>query len=427
MLKIPIPPALVLPVRSRATVIGLAAAGIGATAFIVVLLQGVDIRSASSNPGPTDPVASARCLATGECTKPTPPGIDPLESQRPPQPTDGLERTPARAPAPRSPSVAGPVCAASEGLKKIPQALREQLLTFSRTKKAGNCATAVGALAPLRDQLGDAYEKAKPELLADKFVSAVADYVDACFTRDMLLDRGALTPAEESFMRAHIGFIVLRHNLSWADSQPICHAVRLGRFVVTAQHCVPANSAAYKAGAGYTPEIAFRFLDSPTSYGLVLRKLGAEKGYAENRNLDYAILEIPAAPELAEDIAPLVGKMELFADFYNLTANIYLRVAGNVHSGAAFDFRRTTRFEHSTLCRPAYIAPNGLFLHACQTESGISGAPLFQRQNGRLVFVGIHNGVTEALEDPQLSACTLGLPNYGVIVPTDVLLRMPLR
>jgi hypothetical protein len=425
MLKVkslPIP----LP-RSRLAVIGLAVAGIAATAFIVVLLQGVDIRGASSNPGPTDPVASARCLATGECSGAIPPGIAPVESQLPLQIPGGIERTPERAPAPRSPAVAGPVCAASEGLKKIPQVLRQRLLELTRAEQAGSCARAVNTLAPLRNQLRDAYENAKPASLANKFVNAATDYVNACFTRGLLLDRGALTPAEGNFMRAHIGFIVLRNNLSWADSQPICHAVRLGRFVVTAQHCIPTNSEAYKAGAGYTPEIAFRFLDRPTTYGLVLRKLGAEKGYAEERNLDYAVLEISTAPDLNEEIAPLVGKMELFADFYNLTANIYLRVSGNVHSGAAFDFHRATRVEHSSLCRPAYIAPNGLFLHACQTETGISGAPLFQRQNGRLVFVGIHNGVTEALDDPRLSVCARGLPNYGVIVPPDVLLGMPLR
>ncbi len=321
----------------------------------------------------------------------------------------------------------GPVCVASEGLKKMPQALRTQLTKLSNAVNAGNCAQAVGVLAPLRNQLSDAYEKAKPTSLARKFVDAATDYVDACFTRSLLLNRGGLTPAEEKFMRAHIGFIVLRHSVSWADSRPVCHAARLGRFVVTAQHCIPSNSEAYKTGTGYTPEIAFRFLDSPTNYGLVLRKLGSRKGYELERNLDYAILEIPAAPNLDEKIAPLVGKMQLFGDFYNLTANIYLRVAAHVHSGAAFDFHRATRVEHSVLCRPAYIAPNGLFLHACQTEAGISGAPLFQLQNGRLVFVGIHNGVTEALEDPSLAACAHGLPNYGVIVPPSVLKAMPLH
>jgi len=400
-----------------------AATRLTAIAAAVIVLLCFEIGNALSNPGPTDPVASARCLATGECSGPTAPVTTPLETQSGRQLPEGFERGPAPAPGRVQirPAAAAPICAASEGLKKIPPALRAHLLNLSRAPSAGNCSQAVGVLAPLRNQLRDAYEKSKPTSLADKFVNAATDYVNACFTRGLLLDRGDLTPAEEKFMQAHIGFIVLRQNLNWEDSQPVCHAVRLGRFVVTAQHCIPTNSEAYKAGAGYTPEIAFRFLDRPTNYGLVLRKLGSTKGYELERNRDYAILEIPAAPGLDEDIAPLVGKMELFGDFFNLTANIYLRVTAKVHSGAAFDFRRATRVEHSALCRPAYIAPNGLFLHACQTEAGISGAPMFQRQNGRLVFVGIHNGVTEALDDPALAACTRGLPNYGVIVPPSVL------
>jgi len=398
-----------------------------ATVLAVVAFQLLSIRGAVNAPGPIDPVASARCLATGDCSGAVPPGIGPVETQLA-QRLPGLERAPERTPAPPAAPAPKPVCIASEGLKKLPQELKDHLLTLARADRAGACARAVSVLSPLRDQLRDAYESAKPETLADRFVDAASDYVDTCFTRDMLLDRGTPTPADEKFMRAHIGFIVLRQNLTWEDSQPICHAVRLGRMIVTAQHCVPTNSEAYRAGAGYTPEIAFRFLDRPTNYGLVLRKLGAEgKSFEQERSLDYAILEIPGAPELAEDIPPLVGDIDLFADFYNLTANIYLRVAAKVHSGAALDFHRATRIEHSALCRPAYIAPNGLFLHACQTEAGISGAPLFQRQNGRLVFVGIHNGVTEALDDPQLSACALGLPNYGVTVPPAVLRSIPLR
>ena len=194
-----------------------AAIRLGAIAAAVVVFQVADVDIALNAPGPTDPVASARCLATGECSGAILPGIAPVESQLARQISEGFERAPARAPAPRSPTVAGPVCAASEGLKKIPQALREHLLNLARAEQAGACARAVSVLAPLRDQLRDAYENAKPASLANRFVSAATDYVDTCFTRNLLLDRGTLTPAEERFMRAHIGFIVLRNNLKWED------------------------------------------------------------------------------------------------------------------------------------------------------------------------------------------------------------------
>lgn len=236
----------------------------------------------------------------------------------------------------------------------------------------------------------------------------------------MLQSRGDVSSADQQFLQKHIGVILLRRSLSWGDAQPICHAARLGRLVITAQHCVPSNSEAYAAGAGRTPEIGFRFLDNNTVFNLNLRKLGTKKGYVEERNRDFAILEILNLPSnLEEDINSLVGKMELFGDFYNLTSNIYQRIA-NRAQGAA-ELQHTARIEHSLLCRPAHIAANGIFLHACQTESGVSGAPLFQRQNGRLVFVGIHNGVTSALDEPNLSSCKAGLPNYGITVPPEII------
>jgi hypothetical protein len=58
-----------------------------------------------------------------------------------------------------------------------------------------NCAQAVGVLAPLRDQLRDAYESAKPASLADKFVNSATDYVNAYFTHG-LSKSGVVVPPD---------------------------------------------------------------------------------------------------------------------------------------------------------------------------------------------------------------------------------------
>lgn len=380
---------------------------------------------------PVDPVPSAQCLATGTCTKPAQPdkggrpGSDnPNPVQRPrTNSLGGLERSPFADGAQSGPALAAPNCAASAELKQISPALRQKLLTLSGSQNATDCTRAVAKLSPLREQLRYAYENALPEDLSEHFTKAATDYIHSCLGDNMLLDQGALTLTEEGFLRAHTGFIVQRISAAPQDTQPICEAARLGKLVVTAQHCVPMNSSSHNDGGGYARAIAFRFLDQATNYDVVPRLFND----TADRSLDYAILEIVGAPELREKIEPLVGKMELFSDFYDLTANMYLRVVNKQTGDTAVDLRRATLFEHSTLCRPAYIATNGLFLHACQTEAGLSGTPLFQRQNGRLVFVGIHNGVTEALEDPSLAACAHGLPNYGVSIPPSALMGIQSR
>jgi hypothetical protein len=118
-----------------------AAARLTAIAAAVVILLCFDIGNALSNPGP--------------------------------------DRTQTR------PAATASVCAASEGLKNIPPALRAHLFNLVRDTNAGNCSQAVNVLAPLRDQLRDAYESAKPASLANKFVIAATDYVNACFTHGL--------------------------------------------------------------------------------------------------------------------------------------------------------------------------------------------------------------------------------------------------
>jgi hypothetical protein len=93
------------------------------------------------------------------------------------------------------PAATAPVCAASEGLKNIPPALRAHLFNLVRDTNAGNCSQAVNVLAPLRDQLRDAYESAKPASLANKFVGAATDYVNAYFTHG-LSKSGVVVPPD---------------------------------------------------------------------------------------------------------------------------------------------------------------------------------------------------------------------------------------
>jgi hypothetical protein len=37
------------------------------------------------------------------------------------------------------------------------------------------------------------------------------------------------------------------------------------------------------------------------------------------------------------------------------------------------------------------------------------------------VFVGIHNGTTDSLDDPSLARCAGGLPNYGIAIAPAML------
>jgi hypothetical protein len=411
-----------------------------AVAAITVVCTGAALLSAirKGETEPTDPVASARCLLTGQCSgalqlsdeprsgfqrEPDSPGFEPEPEwwdvlARAIAPEHRLEREPTWPEAkPRGKSSSAKTCIASAGLKKMPASLRERIVASTNTAAANACSKAVETLIPLRDQLyAGAFDNNGHDARMARFEHAAAGYVGACFNETILLNNGAPSAADEQFMKSHAGQIVMRRTLTWDSARPVCHAARVGQTVITAQHCIPTNSESYKVGRGPIPELGFRFFGQTKIHPLTLHRLGnGPRRMIDDRSRDYAVLQIVGAPDLAEKSQDFVGKLDLFADFFMISSNVYLRIAQKVR-GDEVGFTYSTRTEHSSLCRPSFVAPNGLFLHACHTEAGVSGAPLFQRRNGRLVLVGIHNGVTEALEDPALSACAAGLPNYGISI-----------
>lgn len=415
-------------------------------AVLVAFGVGTKLAAPMADPGPTNPVLSVRCLLTGDCRlnegferadggveRETVMVKEPdwwaiLMPEFAPHAFEKEMRWPVAKRSTESP--AATACIASAGLKEIPQRLRSQLLRIAGSSTTRACAASVTALSPLRDELyASDYQRtaeARSRTLAgriQRFTRAAEVYVKSCLSDETLLDLGRPKPASEEFMQTHVGLILLKRDVTWDDARPVCHAARIGRLVITAQHCVPTNSESYQAGSGPTAELGFRFLDKKRVYPLTLRELGNGPKYViEDRQRDYAIFEIAtAAPELNEEVRPLLGSIELFQDFYNLTANVYVRVAAKDQGSS--DFERLTRMEHSTLCRPAFIGPRGMFMHACHTEAGTSGSPFFQMQNDRLVFVGIHNGVSEALDEPGWAACAGGLPNYGITIKPELVLK----
>lgn len=356
----------------------------------------LDTAFGQTTPAPTlpswasDAVASARCLA-GE----------------------GCGRSAASA------------CIAEQTIKTAPLALQARALALSRSKRAKDCRAAMNAVAGIpgeRERLREIYQSTPEALLSDRSTKEMRNYYAACLSPELALDQGPVTPAQTRFLRDHIGLIVRRNNPNWQGPQPICEAARLGRFIVTAQRCVPAEARTSARPGDYIEDIGFRFFDSPTIYGLTLRHLGTENGAREEQPRDYAILEILRTPSLNEDVEGLLGTVQLFDDFVTVTAEITAVLGSGRGSSAVKDFNSITFIHKNTLCHPAYIAPNGLFLHSCIIGSALSlGAPLFQLRNGRLVFVGIHSGDTETLPDPSLAACAPGLSKYGIAIPPTIL------
>lgn len=378
-----------------------------ASVFVLAALQGAALAQAPPPPLPvpvfSDLTVVTKCLAGGGCT-------------RAPAGTES---------APRS------ACVAEETLKTMPAQMRAESLAFSKSEAVARCHAATATIAPLSESIRDAYLGQLQTAQTAGQTTAARNYIDACMSPQVLTNAGPLTAIEQAYLHESVGLIVERRNPQWSGPQPVCTAMALGRYVITARSCLPATVTAQTQRGALLEDIAFRFFDRPTLYGLSLHRFGTDRDPSIDPELDFALLETVNAPELSrpERSVPPLGTMRLNEDFFALTTDIFLRVAAGDRGGANFDLNQTTRIQHSTTCRPAHIEPNGLFLHACDMAASVvtRGAPLFQRQYGQLVFVGIQSGATKSLGDRALAACAPGLPNYGIAIPPDVLVQTFLK
>ena len=261
-----------------------------------------------------DPIAVGRCLAGQNCTGPASQISSSFELMRP---RFGNKRGP------------GPPCAAEETIKSAPIALKFEVLNFMQSDFVARCRQAAIVLAPMRNKAFAATTTGPSNSFERAYVKAARNFSAECFTSRRILNHGPLTQAERNFLRQHVGLIVDRLDPRWPEARPVCEAARLGRFVITAQHCLPAGARKDEQSGSPLKAIGFRFFDRPTVFGLKLRKLGTSIDPTRDRARDYAVLEMTDAHGMDESIRSLIGTLRLFDDFIIATTSVDLRVIGD--------------------------------------------------------------------------------------------------
>jgi len=100
------------------------------------------------------------------------------------------------------------------------------------------------------------------------------------------------------------------------------------------------------------------------------------------------------------------------------------------HEGTAV-WNRFVRADIAQSCRAAPVTEGRFIIHACQTEGGNSGSPLFRiNDDGSLALVGVHSrslGRGESENDEGFHEDVERLPNLGVTVPTEMIAAFEAR
>jgi len=205
-------------------------------------------------------------------------------------------------------------------------------------------------------------------------------------------------------IRENMAFLLLA-----GSDDVMCHGFRMGDYVLTALHCLRIDDKPIK--------VWVRTVTSPELFPAseIYPLDGGTLKVDDAPNQDFALLRVErgfASPD-PRGLDWLGEPKELDRV---VVAQSHVFVRSVLSLGIDDDLTPSIRFEHNPACRLIALTPEGYLLHACSTEHGTSGVPLFQRgADGRLRLVGVHAGATEGLStSPQWQACKNRAENYGV-------------
>ncbi len=302
------------------------------------------------------------------------------------------------------PKTAAAICSLPPLAKTISATELLHLRAMSREPAVAKCLAATRTLLPRRAEVEAAQTEDARKI--------GKEYVDACFSEEVLINQSDLTITEAHQLRANLVFLVSPDD---ADKRVQCHGFRIGQVVLTALHCLRDNAAR-------PVPMAVRTVDTPQLLETeeILPNDGGQLEADRVPNRDVALLRIKNSAAPVDDRGiDWLAEPNNNARLITMQSNIYVRNAMNLDG--PIDLSPTLRIEHRPACRLAMARDDGFLLHSCSTEQGTSGMPLFQRHpDGRIRLIGVHTGATEGLHGyPDLLACRDQAENRGVRSPIN--------
>lgn len=327
---------------------------------------------------------------------------------------------------PANPTETGPAILQRWEAVKLPGQIPPPALALLQEGAArqfvDGCGPAAKRWAALRDEL--------PRLEADEVETVAAattiirDYADKC-----LATPDSLAPARRQYLDALVGVITFANDPGLYR----CTGTRLSATtVLTARHCLFATpkSDAGPIGLGLLKFVLAGAPDSPLA---ILGVRQYPSGLADRNHFDeegdpfdWVILDIATSGVAFPGVA--TGSP---AEFEAL--NVYgfqkaLAVAEDVERRharrhgtpiPATPWTAKMRVDRSPACLVAATVRDACFIHACQSDVGSSGSPVFRVEgNGGLTLVGMHIRSRRASESSACASVLLPtIPNIALVAP----------
>lgn len=311
-----------------------------------------------------------------------------------------------------------------------PQALLDELQSYKSSEDFRQCQAASTVLRQRRcDKTGNCPPirtfEGVPLDIVEAYLQEMRTYRQACIRPATALARTTSVPASiREPVENGAGFFIFD-----GDDAPYCTGFRIGNFIATARHCLAWDS---RIRSPVLIQASFRFAHFGRPHERARVRLARA---AHTRTPIYD----PAQPEtdwlvleLAEPLAPLTKASTVALPRQWQSLLIYgtdpsarliteaeMRLGRDRHSFSEAQLRQPT-FDYATTCFVPFVE-HGLFFHGCQTDPGLSGAPVFAVVGAQPQLVGIHIGVPIPNDRrPCAAKYDAAAPNAAVILPEAI-------
>jgi V8-like Glu-specific endopeptidase len=312
----------------------------------------------------------------------------------------------------------------------LPAAVQARLLSERNLRFVETCQPAANELAAWRARQEGAGGAGLPlgavlATLPEGSRRAAADlfarYGSACL-RPIA---GIAEPLVASFLAARVGAILQGDSV-------VCMATLVQpRFLLTARHCLSGPGGSRIDATG----LVFSRHGAPRERVALSGRTVRSEYYERRPDLlfdstelqsDFMLLELasPIADPAGARVALRIVAPARYDALQVLAFSLYLAEAARIRRvpGTWADH---LRFDDSVPCMAVGRFGERVVLHACQTEAGASGAPLFSVAQGEIRLHGVHGGgfdrrASHPIVRRDTGVDTLAVPNFGATPDGEV-------
>jgi hypothetical protein len=265
----------------------------------------------------------------------------------------------------------------------------------------GEYTTSIGDIAPTA-------------FMRDEYVSSLRSYRSACFSR---VDEGLGSVVFGDSIGARI--LESAGVLRGPDGVERCGASIVAGRLVTARHCISfapceQSGCAIEIGSGWT----FENFSGSLSLVLPERKLKDSEARSDRATVEDDWVAIDVGP-INQTRAPVsrIRAPTRWEPLFLISYNVHARLLSSGERGAPIDSNFEADVDLSPLCRVA-LSDGAILFHACQTDLGTSGSPLFGIDaDGEPALVGVQAGLSSKASNACTERLSQYFPNFAVALP----------